>query len=83
MYSRNATAVHPGDARRCRQRVLRHRQLNAQMFSPFGIERQVSADGPLAAAYGVLKELTPLIMEHQTNGTMKAVMMDAGTAARR
>jgi hypothetical protein len=58
-------------------------QLNAQMFSPFGIERQVSADSPLAAAYGVLKELTPLIMEHQTNGTMKAVMMDAGTGAQK
>ena len=51
------------------------------MFSPFGIERQVSADGPLAAAYGVLKELTPLIMEHQTNGTMKAVMMDPGAGS--
>jgi hypothetical protein len=58
-------------------------QLNAQMFSPFGIERQVSADSPLAAAYGVLKELTPLIMEHQTDGTMKAVMMDAGAGSQK
>ena len=58
-------------------------QLNAQMFSPFGIERQATADGPLAAAYGVLKQLTPLIMEHQTDGTMKAVMMDAGTGAQK
>jgi len=55
-----ATPVHPGDARRCANAFYAIGQLNAQMFSPFGIERQVSADGPLAAAYGVLKELTPL-----------------------
>jgi len=52
-------------------------QLNAQMFSPFGIEMQVTPDGALAKAYGVLKQLTPLIIEHQGKGTMKAVMVDA------
>jgi beta-galactosidase GanA len=84
MYSRNGNPLFipetRGDAANAFYAIG---QLNAQMFSPFGIERQVSADGPLAAAYGVLKELTPLIMEHQTNGTMKAVMMDAGTAAQK
>ena len=81
MYSRNGNPLFipetRGDAANAFYAIG---QLNAQMFSPFGIERQVSADGPLAGAYGVLKQLTPLIMEHQTNGTMKAVMMDAGAA---
>ena len=36
-----------------------------QMFSPFGVERQASADSPLARAYDVLGQPTPLIMEHQ------------------
>jgi hypothetical protein len=84
MYSRNGNPLFipetRGDAANAFYAIG---QLNAQMFSPFGIERQVGADSPLAAAYGVLKELTPLIMEHQTNGTMKAVMMDAGTGAQK
>ena len=54
-------------------------QLNSQMFSPFGIERQVGPDSALAKAYGVLSQLAPLIMEHQTNGTIKAVMVEPGT----
>ena len=54
-------------------------QLNAQMFSPFGVERQVGEDSPLARAYAVLGQLTPLIMEHQGKGTMKAVVMEPGT----
>jgi hypothetical protein len=84
MYSRNGNPLFipetRGDAANAFYAIG---QLNAQMFSPFGIERQVGADSPLAAAYGVLKELTPLIMEHQTNGTMKAVMMEAGTGAQK
>jgi hypothetical protein len=80
MYSRNGNPLFipetRGDAANAFYAIG---QLNAQMFSPFGIERQVSADSPLAAAYGVLRQLTPLIMEHQTNGTMKAVMMEPGT----
>ena len=84
MYSRNGNPLFipetRGDAANAFYAIG---QLNAQMFSPFGIERQVSADGPLAAAYGVLNELTPLIMEHQTNGTMKAVMMTPGTGSQK
>jgi beta-galactosidase GanA len=84
MYSRNGNPLFipetRGDAANAFYAIG---ELNAQMFSPFGIERQVGADGPLAAAYGVLHQLTPLIMEHQTNGTMKAVMMDAGTGAQK
>jgi beta-galactosidase GanA len=52
-------------------------QLNAQMFSPFGIERQVKEDCPLAQAYDVLGQLAPLIMEHQSKGTIKAVLLEA------
>ena len=58
-------------------------QLDAQMFSPFGIERQVSADSPLAKAYDVLRQLTPVIMEHQGNGTMKAVVIEPGTGSQK
>jgi hypothetical protein len=84
MYSRNGNPLFipetRGDAANAFYAIG---QLNAQMFSPFGIERQVSADGPVAAAYGVLHQLTPLIMEHQTNGTMKAVMMTPGTGSQK
>jgi Beta-galactosidase len=53
-------------------------QLNAQMFSPFGIERQAGGDdSQLSDAYEVLSQLTPLIMEHQGNGTMRAVILEA------
>ncbi len=55
-------------------------QLNAQMFSPFGIEVRVSDEGPFAKAYGVLGQLAPLILEHQENGTIKAVMVEPGSA---
>jgi hypothetical protein len=58
-------------------------QLNAQMFSPFGIERQAAADTPLARAYDVLGQLTPLIMEHQAKGTMKAVVVDANSPSQK
>jgi hypothetical protein len=55
-------------------------QLNAQMFSPFGIERQPAGDNPLAQAYGVLAQFAPLILEHQGKGTMKAAILEAGAA---
>lgn len=55
-------------------------QLNAQMFSPFGIERQAKPDGPLAKAYDVLSQLAPMILDHQGKGTMKAVEAKAGAA---
>jgi beta-galactosidase GanA len=50
-------------------------QLNAQMFSPFGIERQASAENSsLAKAYEVLGQLAPLILQHQTDGTIQGVV---------
>jgi beta-galactosidase GanA len=84
MYSRNGNPLFipetRGDAGNAFYAIG---QLNAQMFSPFGIERQAAADSPLAAAYGVLQQLTPLIMEHQTNGTMKAVLMEPGAGSQK
>lgn len=51
---------------------------DAQMFSPFGIERQAGGDdSQLSDAYDLLSQMTPLIMEHQGNGTMKAVILEA------
>jgi beta-galactosidase GanA len=41
-------------------------------YSPFSIE-DAPADGPLGEAYGVLRQLAPLILEHQGNGTMAGV----------
>jgi hypothetical protein len=53
-------------------------QLNAQMYSPFGIERQADPSGRLAKAYDVLAQLAPVILEHQADGTMKAAVVQAG-----
>ena len=58
-------------------------QLNAQMFSPFGIERQTAADNSLAKPYDVLGQLAPMILEHQGKDTMKAVMVKSGAAPKR
>ncbi len=57
-------------------------QLNAQMFSPFGIERQPAA-GPLAKAYAVLSQLAPVILEHQGTNTMRAVVVESGAASQK
>ena len=54
--------------------------LNAQMFSPFGIERQAANDSPLSKAYDVLSQLAPMILDHQGKGTMKAVAVQSGAA---
>jgi hypothetical protein len=53
------------------------------MFSPFGIERQVGEDSPLARAYDVLAQLSPLILAHQDDGTMKAVIVEPGTGSQK
>jgi beta-galactosidase GanA len=47
-------------------------------YSPFGIESREdnASDGPIHHAYGVLQQLTPLILEHQTRGTISAVSLD-------
>ncbi len=52
-------------------------QLNAQMFSPFGIERQTETAGLLAKAYDVLGQFAPIILGHQGRGTIRAVVAKA------
>jgi len=49
---------------------------DAICFSPFGIDR-ISTNDPVVAIYGLLSQLAPMILEHQGNGTMSAVMMNA------
>jgi hypothetical protein len=84
MYSRNGNPLFIPETRAdAANAFYAIGQLNAQMFSPFGIERQVSEDSPLARAYDVLGQLTPLIMEHQGKGTMKAVVMEPGPSSQK
>ncbi len=46
-------------------------------FSPMGIERPAIPDIELTSSYDVIKQLAPLISEHQGNGTMSAVLLGA------
>jgi hypothetical protein len=46
-------------------------------FSPMGIERPATPDIELTSAYDVIKQLAPLILAHQGNGTMSAVLLGA------
>jgi hypothetical protein len=49
---------------------------DAMGFSPFGIDRM--ADGsPDPVGYSLLSQLAPMILEHQGNGTMSAVLLGA------
>ena len=53
-------------------------QHNALGASPFGIDSLASPeDRPLTRAYGLLRQLTPLILEHQGRGTMVGFALDA------
>lgn len=49
-------------------------QLGAMGYSPFGIDDHAE-DNPLVKAYGVLNQLTPLIVEHQAKGSIAAVRL--------
>jgi hypothetical protein len=40
-----------------------------------GVDRLTTPDNDLAGAYDLIAQLTPLIVEHQGNGTMSAVML--------
>ena len=55
--------------------IARH---NAMGYSPFSIE---SVDDPANSqfnrGYGVLHQLTPLILEHQGKGTMAGFLLDS------
>jgi hypothetical protein len=58
-------------------------QRRAIGFSPFGIERvgTDAADSPIAKAYAVLRQLAPLILQHQAKGTIAGVWLTKEHAA--
>jgi hypothetical protein len=61
-----------GDAARALYAFGRH---DAIGFSPFAIDRWAGNDAELASAYGLLSQLSPLILAHQGKGTMSAVRL--------
>jgi hypothetical protein len=66
------TGAGAGGAAKALYAIGRH---DAIGFSPFGIDN-IGTNDPVVAAYGLLAQLAPLILEHQGNGTMSAVMMN-------
>lgn len=47
-------------------------------YSPFAIERTAGADTPLAAAYRLLADLSPMILAHQGKDSMIVIRMNEG-----
>jgi hypothetical protein len=45
-------------------------------FSPFGIESEIDAKGDLAASYVLLAKLSPLIEQHQIDGSIHGFVLD-------
>jgi hypothetical protein len=54
-------------------------------FSPFGIDREdrLGLSPDLAGIYDILSQLAPLILEHQGNGTMSAVLLTSNAPSRK
>lgn len=53
-------------------------ELDGMSFSPFSIENASDAPhAPIAEAYGKLKELMPLILQHQGKGDMNGMLFDS------
>lgn len=51
-------------------------EYSAGCFAPFGIDNRMwENDDPLDLAYGALRKLEPLILEHQGMGTMKGILV--------
>ena len=65
-----------GDAWGAADAIWAFGQHDAIAYSPFGIDRFAGADTELAHAYGVIAQVSPLILEHQGRGTMAAVLLD-------
>jgi hypothetical protein len=52
-------------------------RFNAIGYSPFGIDGETNPeDGPMHHAYAVLRQLAPLILDHQTRGTISGVLLN-------
>lgn len=58
---------------------------NSIGYSPFGIDNRDAdpASNPLTAAYAILHQLAPLILEHQSKGSIAAVALNTQNAARK
>ncbi|MDR3703998.1 MAG: DUF5597 domain-containing protein [Candidatus Sulfopaludibacter sp.] len=52
-------------------------------YSPFGIERNVSADSDLAAVYRLVSQMAPMIAAHQGKDSITTVRMKQGDAPQR
>jgi hypothetical protein len=65
-----------GDARGVANAIWAFGSRDAIGFSPFGIDRFAGPDSELARGYDVLSQVAPLILEHQGQGTMAAVLLD-------
>ena len=52
-------------------------------YSPFGIERSVSAESDLAAVYRLVSQMAPMIAAHQGKDSIAAVRMNQGDAPKR
>ncbi|MEO7599290.1 MAG: DUF5597 domain-containing protein [Opitutus sp.] len=51
-------------------------RFNAIGYSPFGIDAEPEAgNSPIRFAYDVLRQLSPLILEHQAKGTISGVLL--------
>jgi hypothetical protein len=53
---------------------------NSIGYSPFGAPRD-EAGGPFATAYGLLRDIAPVVLEAQTEGTIAAVSMSGQTTS--
>jgi hypothetical protein len=58
---------------------------NSLGYSPFGIDNRDadSVNVPISQAYSVLRQLTPLILEHQSKGSITAVSLTAQNVTRK
>jgi hypothetical protein len=66
------------DAEGARNGFFAIAQHDAIGMSPFGLDSLFSPDdAPLARSYRLLRQLTPLILEHQGRGTMVGFVLDA------
>ena len=52
-------------------------------YSPFAIERSVSAESDLAAVYRLVSQMAPMIAAHQGTDSITAVRMNQGDAPKR
>lgn len=51
-------------------------QYDAMCFSPFGIDDMAPEQDPFTKTFGVLSQVTDLILQHQGRGTMKGIFVD-------